>query len=169
MNSQKIALRKNRKVTGRKGEIVSTRALRIIEQRYQIANLRRDGNTIAEIAKTLNLGIATVRERLVECLNLAIKETNESTDETRQIQLERLDLLIKTYLPLATETHNEIVLDRATGVQMVVQKPPDPVYAALLLRVEERRSKLLALDLPEQKRVEETAIRVYVGIDVSKV
>lgn len=167
MKREKVAIRQ--RPSGKRTNLTSTRTLRLIEQRYRVAAMRRDGKSVVEIAQALNMATSTVTERLKECLNLAIKETNETTDETRQIQLERLDLLIKTYIPLATETHNEVIVDRLTGLQVVVQKPPDPVYAALLLRIEERRSKLLALDMPEQKRTEETAIRVYVGINVDQV
>lgn len=169
MKSEKVALRKGRGITGRKRELTSTRTLKIIEQRYTIAALRRDGHSVKEIADTVGLSTMTVSERLKECLNLAIKETNETSEESRQLQLERLDQLLRVYTPLATETHQETVIDRLTGLQTVVIRPPDPVYAALMLRIEERRSKLLALDMPEQKRVEETAIRVYVGINVDAV
>lgn len=149
--------------------ILTSRNLRLIERRYRVACLRRDGYNLYEIAQTVGFDIQTVRADLQAMFSMAIKETNETTEENRQLQIERLDNLIKTYTPLATEHLNREVIDRTTGQPVIVIEPPNPMYANLILNIEARRAKLLALDVPEVKKLEITGVREYVGIDVESV
>jgi hypothetical protein len=162
-------MRRERKNRGKGGALTSPKAVRKIERQYQVMKLRRDGYTAVEIAATVGCAVDTVMLDIRACLNRSLNELKETTEEVREIQLQRLDSFVKTYMPLALDTHKEVRVDMATGEEIIVETPPNPTYAALLLRVEERRARLLALDIPEQKRQEESAVRVYVGIDMSKV
>jgi len=127
------------------------KAVEIIEKRYQAVELRRDGYTIKQIADTMQIGLDQARNLIVEALNFSIEKTNETIEEHRQLQVERLDKLLSQYMPMA-----------APGVGI----PGANLGAAMMvLSVEARRAKLLALDVPETKKHEITAIREYVGID----
>lgn len=150
------------------GKRLSMDAIRVIERRYQVVGLRRDGYSIKEISDTLNISVETARKDLEFLLTHTIKETAETCEENRQIQIERLDLLIKSYTPLATQWHKEVRVNK-DGSECVIECPPNPAYATLILNVEQRRAKLLALDVPETKNINHTGIREYVGVNMEEV
>ncbi len=160
-----VGRRPNRGMRG----VVSPKNVRMIENRYQIVRLRRDGFTIQEIAETLDISAVQVHNQLQIALNISISETAETTEESRQLQIERLDLLLKTYTPFATEWHKETRIDMQTKQEIIVECPPDPKYASLILSIEMRRAKLLALDVPETKKLDVTGVREYLGVDLEQV
>lgn len=167
-----VALRKPRK--SQSGEMTAALVLtasdiEVIERRYEVMKLRRDGYTIMEIAKVVDISPKTVTNDLKDSLNATLKEHSFTTEEERQIAIERLDQLIKVYTPLATEVIHREVIDGRTGRAIVVTEPPNPAYAALLLNIEARRAKLLALDVPETKKLEVSGVREYVGINLDLV
>ncbi len=168
-SSRVVGFRGSAKRAIRKYGVMSPRALREIEQRYQISEMRRDGFTVREIAIALDISMATVRSSLQKALELAINTTAETTEESRQLQIERLDLLLKTYKPFATEWHKEERIDALSGQAVIIECPPDPKYANLILTIEMRRAKLLALDVPETKRLDVSGVREYVGVKVEDV
>jgi len=129
--------------------INSVQTLRQVDRRYKVVEMRRHGWSMQEIADTLKCTAKTVSEDLKEILNHTMTELNENTDEMRQMEIERYDALLKFYQPLA-EAGN-------LGA------------AGLVLSISASRRKLCALDKPEEKNQQETAIRVYVGIDVDAV
>lgn len=154
-----------------KSEVIALRdahEVEVIERKYQIVELRRQGYTVIQIARELNISPPTVSRDLKDVLNNTVRLYQESTEESRQLQIERLDKLLKVYIPYAEEPHTEIRQDM-NGNDVFVQVPPNPVYAALVLKIEERRAKLMALDKPENKNDEVSAIREYVGIDMDEV
>lgn len=140
-----------------------------IEMQYQIVQLRRNGHTHKEIADALGIAPATVGIYLSDILTNTIIKYQESTEEARQMQLEQIDQLTKVYTPLATEVHNETRVDPRTKQEVVISVPPDPIYANLLINLMNRRAKLTALDMPETKKLEVTGMRVYEGVDTSKI
>lgn len=141
----------------------------LIERRFQVMELRKRGNTVQQIATALKCDVRTVRGDIMEVMRVAIHETAETTEEMRTIQLERLDAMLLIYLPLATEEHIEEKMDAMSGTKVLVRVPPNPIYAQLVMSIEARRAKLLALDVPETKKIETTGIRLYEGVDISKV
>lgn len=140
--------RKPKRTTG-KGNVMSPKTVRALNLEWQIFDMRRDGHTIHEIAVELGVSDPTVSEHLKRVLDRTVSEIAESADQNRQLQIDRLDKLLKKYMPMAQ--------DGNMGA------------ASLVLTIEARRSKLLALDVPETKRVDVTGIREYVGIDVEAV
>ncbi len=136
------------KITG-KGKLLSPKTVRELELDWQIFEMRRDGHTVQEIATYLGIALSTVRDHIIKVLNRTISETAETAEENRQLQIDRLDSILKQYMPMAT------------GGSLAA--------ASMVLSVEARRAKLLALDVPEVKRVDVTGIREYVGVDVEKV
>lgn len=130
-------------------KVTSPQALRILERRYGVWKLRKDGFSVRAIAESLGANEATVREDIVVIAQRISKETAESVEESRFLQVERLDALLVKYQPLAE------------GGNLSA--------ASMVLNIEARRSKLLALDLPEQKKLDVTGIREYIGINLDDV
>jgi hypothetical protein len=121
----------------------------LLERRYQVWKLRKDGHTIREIAQTINVSEPTVRDDIVTIAKRIASELSETVEESRTLQVARLDAMLVKYQALA-EAGN-------MGA------------ATLVLSIEQRRSKLLALDLPENRKLEVTGIREYVGINLDEV
>lgn len=136
--------------TGRgTGRILRGHELQLLERRYQVWTLRKDGNTIREIAQTLGFSEASIRDDIITIAKRISSELAETVEESRTLQVARLDALLVKYQKLAE------------GGNMGA--------ATLVLSIEQRRSKLLALDLPENKKLEVTGIREYVGINLDDV
>lgn len=146
-----------------------TQTLEAVERRYKVVKMRRDGMSIPDIAADLGVSLNTVANDLVEILDKTYIEIEETVEQARNIQLQRLDALLIPAMKLATTEHNELSFDPRTGAPVIVTMPPDPKYAGVVLQIEARRAKLLALDKPETKIVEVSGIREYVGVDYSKV
>lgn len=152
------------KITNRR----NAAAIILIERRYRVVSLRRDGYTVAQIAAELGMDVNTVRNDLTEILDNTIIKYQETVEQARQIQLEQLDQLQKTYTPFAVDVHKER-MTLIDGTEVVVTKPPDPIYGKLLLDIISRRSRLMAIDMPEQKKIELTGVRAYIGVDPNDV
>lgn len=148
---------------------IQSNDIAIIERRYKVMELRRDGYTVRDIASIVGCSSTTVTADIKGSLAEVLNEHALTTEEERAIQVERLDNLIRAYTPLATENIYEKVIDGRSGKEIIVASKPDPAFANLILQCETRRAKLLALDVPEQKKLEVTAIREYRGINVDDV
>lgn len=161
-------LARKRKNTAQK--ILDAKTVEVVQNRYEIVKRRRDGESLQSIAIDLNMSVQQVSLELKSVLVTYVEETQETVEESRALQDMRLDELIRTYLPLATQSHKERAVDRLTGQEVIVTVPPDPKCAGVVLATETRRAKLLGIDKPEPKGAEgETGIRVYVGVNMDKV
>lgn len=129
--------------------VLAAKNVQRIERRYRVVTLRKQGCSTHQIAEMLGMTDGLVRDDIKALLNFTIKEMAETADENRQLQIERLDGLLQQYYPLA----------EAGSLSA----------AAMVLAIETRRSKLLALDIPEVKKLDVSGIREYVGIDVGDV
>lgn len=130
-------------------KLLDAKNLREIERRYQIWDMRKQGHSIRDISISLGVTDKTIRADLVTVAKRHISELSETVEESRQLQIERLDGMLKQYQPLA-EAGNLSA-------------------AAMVLSIESRRSKLLALDVPETKKLDVTGIREYVGVNMDDV
>lgn len=139
---------KNRRGQGVQ-KMTSATALRLLERRYSVWSLRKQGFSVHDIAATTGHTEDTVRKDIVTIAERMAKELGESVEESRFLQVERLDALLVKFQPLA----------EAGSVPA----------ASMVLQIEARRSKLLALDMPEQKKLDVTGIREYVGINIDDV
>lgn len=142
------ALRTLARTTGT-GQITSVETARVLVRRYKVMNMRKDGYSYAEIAETLSCSPATVREDVREILGKMATLMYEDTEEGRNLEVTRMDALLKRYQPLAEQGNL--------------------AAAGLVLQISAMRRKLLSLDVPEIKATSETAIRIYVGVDVDAV
>lgn len=121
------------------------------EQRAERAahayELRLQGLTIAAIGRELDLAGSTVHEMLTE---YSAQRLDPLADEYRRIEQDRLDdYTAKAYEVLVAEhvlvQHGKVIYDPETGAPM---RDLAPKLAALdrLVRISERRSRLLGLD-----------------------
>ncbi|GIH26044.1 hypothetical protein Aph01nite_43540 [Acrocarpospora phusangensis] len=117
------------------------------ERAAQAYELRLQGLTIAVIARELDLAGSTVHELLTE---YSAARLDPLTDEYRRIELDRLDdYTAKAYEVLVAEhvlvQHGKVIYDPETEAPM---RDLAPKLAAIdrLVRISERRSRLLGLD-----------------------
>ncbi len=154
---------------GRGARLTHASAIAEVELRYRIVELRRNGLTHKQISDALGLCPQTIADKLSDILTNTIIKYQGTTEEERQIQLEQIDNLIKTYTPLANDVHNEVRVDQRTKQEVIITVPPDPYYAKVLLDCIRSKAKLLALDIPEVKKLEVTGTRIYPGVNVDEV
>lgn len=152
-----------------KERLTDATAIIKVERRYQAITMRRDGYTVREISQAMGVGEHMVRTELKEVLNETLIACAETAEENRQLQVERLNALLKSTMPYAIDEHKEVRVDLLTGQEVIVCVPPDPKYVNTVLNIEARRAKLLALDIPETKHLDITGVREYVGVDVDEV
>ena len=95
---------------------------------YKVVELRRSGWTYSRISQELGVGVAQVGLIVKNALLEIRKVTEESVEQLRQMELERLDEIQRALWP-GVESGNLKSIDR-------------------MLKLMERRSKLLGLDAP---------------------
>ena len=96
--------------------------------------LRRRGTSISEISDTMDLSVSSVRS----CLKGAYAKLSMEhvAEESRELELERIDEVMLAYYEKAIDGD---------------EKAADIVFKAM-----DRRAKLLGLDAPEKKKVDNT-------------
>ena len=132
-----------------------TRAQRvaIAERRAKNVALRMTGRSWASIADELGYGSpGAACQDFSRTLEASIAEQHRSVDLYREEELQRLDLLMTeawTVLKRAhvTVSHGRVIRDEETGEPLL---DDSPVLQAIdrVLKIQERRSKLLGLDAP---------------------
>lgn len=108
--------------------------LATLEKRAQVLELRRAGASLRDMERALGIDKNTAKRYLDEAMADLQAAQNEKAEATRAVELDRLERLHMVLWPTATakdtdaDTRNKAV-DR-------------------LIRISERRSKLLGLDAP---------------------
>lgn len=103
-------------------------------KRDEALKLRAGGATYREIAASLGISLSYAYQLVQESLAELRASATESADEARVVELHRLDAQYLRFMnKLVKQADNP---DEATGLQ--------------LLRIAERRSKLLGLDAPQE-------------------
>lgn len=115
--------------------------------------LRAQGLTYPDIARELGFGNAGHAYQSVQRALVAIVQ--EPAEELRRIELDRLDMLWRTALEVMRDTHLMTQHGRVVEFRGVPLKDPGPKLAAIdrLLKVMERRARLLGLDSPKQVEI----------------
>lgn len=98
------------------------------DRMFKAWDLRVEGKTYREIADELGCGTTTAFRYCQRVLARHRKETHEKAEQHIQLQLQRLDLLLRSALPAA--------------------RSGDARSIDTILRIEERKAKLLGLDKP---------------------
>lgn len=130
------------------------RTIEQIERDARAVELRRRHLNYRQIARELDLSTSTAYEAVQRGLADTVAETN---DEVRRQELERLDDLARASLRVLSKTHlvvsqGKVAKHPETGEVLVDDAP---VLAAIdrLLKIQERRAKLLGLDAPAKVEV----------------
>ena len=106
-----------------------SRAVKIAERRLKIIEKRRNGLSMAAIAKEVGCSTMTVSNDLRFLLSELVALSADQVAEHRQLELERLDALWAAIYPDAIKKGNVWKIDRCLAIM-------------------ERRAKLLGLDKP---------------------
>lgn len=104
------------------------------DRRLRALDLRKAGATLHQIAAQTGVSHEQARKDLQRAMADLLAEQNASAEELRALELERLERLHLALWPQATQGHQGAV-DR-------------------LLRIAERRAKLLGLDVPVRSIME---------------
>lgn len=80
--------------------------------------LRLDGMTPRQIASYLQVSVATVSDYLQETLEELKEVSRESADSWRQLELDRLDAVVATWLPVSRDPSHP---EAARGAAIVVR------------------------------------------------
>jgi hypothetical protein len=97
------------------------------------------------------------------------QETKLNVDEHREIEDAKMDEITKSFMPLTRERKITYIDPKNPKLTREKILAPDPVAAQIVMNASDRKRKLNALDKPETKHLEISAVREYKGVDLSKV
>jgi len=142
-----------------------------LARQQRALELRIAGMTYSQIGDAIGVGRATAYKYYREALGELLKENVEKMEELRQLELARLDHLQREAETVLRKSHvyvsqgGKIVYD---GDVKLVDDGPTMQAIATVLRIMERRSKLLGLDQPT--KIEQSgSVEVTTGYDLSKI
>lgn len=128
----------------------ATQAL-VAERRAQILRLRIAAVPVPQIAERYGISEATVRSDISRALATRSKELISAADELRALELEKLEAMERAAWAVVHRQHPHV-----TPSGVIVRHPETgeiltdagPVLSAIdrLLKIQERRAKLLGLD-----------------------
>lgn len=131
--------------------------LEVAELMHQVWNLRCNGMPVWRIGKHLGIGNQYVY-KLIDQMLEQLRPPAEQVAEQRAISLERLDGMTAAALKVLQTMHyvvdhGQVVAHPQTGEPLL---DDGPVLAAIdrLHKIEERRARLLGLDMPQLVEVE---------------
>lgn len=96
------------------------------ELRVKVTELRKAGYSYRAIADNLGIGVTTAKRHVDQALDTLARQTAENADQIRAFELMRLDDLLRA----------------------LWMNKRDPRYVDSILRVMDRRAKLIGLDAP---------------------
>ena len=99
------------------------------DRRYEAIQLRREGKSYRDISAALGCSVSTAFSDVQKELQEVRKKTREDAETVRDIELERLDLMLKALFPKA--------------------QAGDTKAACTILKIMDRRAKYLGLDAQE--------------------
>lgn len=146
----------------------------VAERRRLCVELRVAGKTWDDIAAALGYKTkAAACQDFGRALKERLKRLDQSVDDLRALELERLDALYREAWAIMEKPHLLVQGGRAIEVvvdgQAVKLRDDGPKLAAMdrLLKIAERRARLLGIDAPVQiEQVGEVKVEL-VGVDLS--
>lgn len=120
-------------------------------RRLEALDLRKSGASYRAIGQRLGVSHEQARLDIMACLAELAERQHEDTAQYRQLELERLDRL-----------------QMALWVKAVAS-PPDTRAALAVLRIFERRAKLLGLDAPTHVQIDDWRSQAIADIRAGKV
>lgn len=154
-----------------------TRDPDVAKRDAQAAEMRAAGHTYPQIADTLGFADKSHARKAVEKV---LKETvQEPADAVRKIELERLDTLWRAAMGVLERDHLTVshgkIIRRQVRVDLADDGTETPVYEDVLddgpllnavdrlLRIQERRARLLGLDSPSRVSVDAEHLGSEIG------
>lgn len=129
---------------------------------------RTKGLTYDKIAQKYKLSFGLLHRVYEEYLAGIREFMNDSRENHISMELARIDDMLFAFLPYVKEHETEQVFTRRYGEKMLVKKvivktPPSVEYGSFILKLMERRARLLGLDAPSKQEIEETINFVIKG------
>jgi len=118
------------KTTSKHHSKTSPRVVETRAKRLEALELRKRGMTYRQIADTMGCHVGTAHQWVSMAFDELVVQVNETAETVRQMELDRLD-----------------TLQEAVWTECLIG---DKAAITTMLRVMERRSKLLGLDTPQQ-------------------
>jgi hypothetical protein len=111
--------------------MVEARGPELTQQAINAWEMRRRGELPIDIANALHVSIETARALIREACDAVKEDLKENVELHKQLDLERIDSLVKTYLPSATrgDLDSAHLVLKAIGTRAKVlgqDKAPDP-------------------------------------------
>lgn len=130
-----------------------------VERDARAVDLRRTNLSYRQIAGQLDVSVSTAHSMVQRGLADTVAESNE---EVRRLELERLDHLARASLNVLNRrhiivSHGAVVMDPATR-QPLVDDAPTLQATDRLLKIMDRRAKLLGLDAPTKVEMITTSL-----------
>lgn len=123
---------------------MKNRSAEVIEKERRAVELRLSGYSYPEIAAELGISVSNAFNRVQSALTTTIAKTAEDAEKVRNMELHRLDALLR---PLYAQA-----------------KAGDPKATEMCLKIMDRRAKYLGLDSPEKLKLESDGISITCGI-----
>jgi hypothetical protein len=135
-----------------------------VKRDAQAAALRARSWTYQRIGEELGIS----KQSAYDAVQRALRDTlQEPADDVRALELERLDGMYAAVLAVLERDHVTLYQGEVVRVEGAVLVDDGPVLSAVdrLLRIQERRAKLLGLDLPVKQQIEaEHTVRYQIGV-----
>jgi len=133
------------------------------ERRARVVNMRVSGATPDQIARQLGLSVSQVRHDIERTLKHRTAELGAAVEDLRSLEAEKLDAMERVAWKVLGKPHYAV---SATGnvarhpdtKEVLIDDGPTLQAISSLLRIQERRAKLLGLDQPTRSAVEVTTI-----------
>jgi hypothetical protein len=126
---------------------------RATEVRQRCLDLRVTGMSFSQIATAVGLSKTAVVKHVHRALDDIVKQTDETAERLRSLEIERLDKLQRAAERVLARNHvfvnaGKVVYDGQTKLE-----DDGPVLNAVdrLLRIAERRARLMGLDAPKRQ------------------
>lgn len=152
----------NRRTHGADGKF--TRDPETAERDAEAARLRRRGYSYARIAAELGVSRSSAHEAVQRALRAIVEEPAQ---DVRQLELDRLDEMWQAVVKVLEARHVTVSNGKVVTLDGSPVEDDAPVLNAVdrLLRIQERRSKLLGLDAEKKINLSGGVKYEVVGID----
>ncbi len=121
--------------------------LAINERRREVLTLIRKGYEIDEVAQQLGLSRTVVSDDYNAELYALRRHNMNDADKIREDELSRLNTLTRNLMPMCEFAE----VPHPKDPDKTVIRPPSPPHVFALVKIMERRAKMLGIDAPEKK------------------
>ena len=116
------------------------------ERRLRALELRKSGHTYEQIADDLGINVSAAYRHVVLALQAIREKTNEAADEVRTLEITRIDTMIGVLWPRVLKG-DYLAMDR-------------------VIKLMERRSKMLGLDAPAKSEITSDGVVTINFVDI---